>query len=134
MKALRYRTGVHFETFKPLTGWAHVAQSLQIIWTTRLDVRVMALDFGSDHFGLLAEDVTPDIALRLYDALISAAHKHEPEYRIHSMQLVRLTRKGGLGVRHAGTYYPEGRFGNYEDKADIEAAVSAPLALYREAA
>lgn len=134
MKALRYRTGVHFETFKPLSGWDHVAQSLQIIWTTRLDVRVMNLDFGSDHFGLLGEDITPELALRLYDALISAVHTHEPEYRIHSMQLVRLTRDGGFGVRHSGTYFPEGRFDNYEDDVAIEAAVSAPLALYREAA
>ncbi len=133
MKALRYRTGVHFETFEPLTGWAHVAQSLQIIWTTRLDVRVMALDFGSEHFALHGEDITPELALRLYNALISAVHSHEPEYRIHSMQLVRLTREGGLGVRHSGTYYPEGRFGNYEDKVAVEAS-TAPLKLYREAA
>lgn len=134
MKALRYRTGVDFQTFQPLTGWPHVAQSLQIIWTTRKNVRVMNLSFGSDHFGLLGEDITAELALRLYDALITAVHENEPEYRIHSMQLVKLGRDGSLAVRHSGTYFPEGRLGNYTDSEPIKAALSAPLSLYREAA
>ncbi len=119
-------------TFQPLVGWPHVVQSLAIIWMTRLDTRVMRLDFGSDHFSLLAEDITPDLALRLYDALIGAAHKHEPEYRIRTMQLVKVARDGTLAVRHGGVYYPEGRFGIYDFEQDVTA--TAPLHHYREAA
>jgi len=131
-RALRYRRGFHPVTFRPLVGWAHVVRSLGIIWSTRLDTRVMRLEFGSDHFSLLAEDITPDLALRLYDALIGAAHKHEPEYRIKTMQLVKVARDGTLAVRHGGVYYPEGRFGIYDHAQEMTA--TAPLHHYREAA
>ena len=109
----RYRTGIDAATGGLLVGWPHVAQSLAKVWLTRPDTRPMLLAFGSDVRGLLAEDVTPDLALDLYDRLATAAHAHEPEYRLSTLQLVSLTREGGLGVRHAGTYYPEGRFGNF---------------------
>lgn len=114
MLAVRYRTGLDPATGKILRGQAHLAQSLVRIWLTRTDTRVMLLDFGSDLRSHLAEDITPALALEIYDDLITAAHRWEPEYRIGELQLVTLTRVGGLGLRHAGTYFPEGRFGNFE--------------------
>ena len=111
--AVRYRTGTNRETGKPLSGWAHVEQSLAVIWLTRLQSRVMRLSFGSDLFSRLAEDLTPATAFAIYNDLVTAAHRWEPEYRIRQMQLVSLTATGSLGLRHSGIYYPEGRFGNY---------------------
>jgi len=74
----------------------------------------MLLDFGSDLRSFLSEDLTPALALAIYDQLVTSAHLWEPEYRISDLQLVLVERIGSLGLRHAGTYYPEGRFGNYE--------------------
>lgn len=113
MQAVRYRTGIDRTTGKPLVGWAHVQQSLEVIWTTRLKERVMRLGFGSNLRGWLAEDLTPATALGIYADLVVATHTHEPEYRISRLQFVDATRLGGLGLRHAGIYYPEGRLGNY---------------------
>lgn len=113
MTAIAFRTGIDRRTGQILTGWAHVRQSLEVIWLTRFETRVMLLDFGSDLRSWLAEDLTTATALGLYNDLITAAHRWEPEYRIKELQLVRLTREGGLGLRHAGLYYPEGRLGNY---------------------
>jgi uncharacterized protein len=112
--ALRYRTGFDRRTGEILTGWPECAQSLEIIWTTRRNTRIMLLDFGSDLRGLLAEDVTPVLALQLYNDLAGAAHRWEPEYRLDELQLVHLTEGGGLGLRHGGLYFPEGRLGNYD--------------------
>lgn len=113
-QAIRYRSGVDGRTGLMLVGWPHCAQSLATIWTTRLGALVMRLDFGAGHFGRLGEDITPTLALELYNDLVTAAHAFEPEYRIRELQLVTLTRIGGLGLRHRGRYFPEGRLGNYD--------------------
>lgn len=113
MSAIVYRTGIDRRTGEVLTGWAHLAQCLEDLWTTPLTTLVMALDFGSNLRARLAEDIDQATALGIYDDLITSAEANEPEYRIKEMQLVRLKRDGSLGLRHAGLYYPEGRLGNY---------------------
>lgn len=129
MTALRYRTGIDRWTGRPLTGWPHVQQSLACIWQTRLEERVMLLDFGSNLRSWLAEDLTPVTALGIYADLIEAAHKWEPEYRISTLQFVQASRDGSLGLRHGGVYYPEGRLGNYA-LAEQRSAI-APIVLSR---
>lgn len=113
MQAVRYRQGADAVTGRPLVGRAHLAQSLGVIWATRVGELVMLLDFGANLRSHLAEDVTGSLALTIYNDLATAVEKWEPEYRVREMQLVSLTRDGGLGLRHGGIYYPEGRFGNY---------------------
>lgn len=113
MQAVRYRSGIDGETGEVITGRVHLAQSLVEIWTTSLGRRVMLLGFGADLRSHLAEDITGALALEIYDDLTSAIYEWEPEYRVAEMQLVKLTRIGGLGLRHSGIYFPEGRLGNY---------------------
>ena len=113
MQAIRYRSGIDARTGRIITGRAHLAQSIATIWRTRISERIMRLAFGSNLRSHLAEDVTGALALELYDDLTTSVIRWEPEYRIVEMQLVSLTIKGGLGLRHGGIYYPEGRFGNY---------------------
>ncbi|MFA7604028.1 MAG: hypothetical protein WCY29_13545 [Novosphingobium sp.] len=112
-QAIRYRSGVDRQSGRMLTGSAHLAQSLDTIWSTRIDELVMLLDFGSDLRGLLAEDLTPALALSIFNELVVTAERWEPEYRVDELQFVRMSEAGMLGLRHGGLYYPEGRFGNY---------------------
>jgi phage baseplate assembly protein W len=111
---IRYRTGIDGRTGKVITGIPHLMQSLGKIWGTRIDSRVMRLDFGSDLRSLLSEDLTPAIALLLYNELYASAAKWEHEYAITQLQLVTLSEGGKLGLRYGGVYFPEGRFGNYD--------------------
>lgn len=111
---IRYRSGIDGRTGKSISGLPHLMQSLGKIWGTRLDTRVMLLNFGSDLRSLLSEDLTPSIALLLYNELVASAARWEPEYVINQLQLVTLTDSGKLGLRHGGLYFPEGRFGNYD--------------------
>lgn len=111
-----------------LSGWDHVRQSLEVIWTTHVGDRVMLLEFGSVLRSLLAEDLTPALALQIYDELVTAAHRFEPEYRLQELQFVRLSESGMLALKHSGLYYPEGRLGNY---AIAVPAFAAPQRLGR---
>jgi len=111
---IRYRSGLDARSGKPLAGAQHLMQSLGKIWGTRIDTRVMLLDFGSNLRSLLSEDLSPSIALLIYNELVASAARWEPEYAITQIQLVTLTEQGRLGLRHGGLYYPEGRFGNFE--------------------
>lgn len=120
--AVRYRNGFNTQSGERLHGAAHLAQSLGKIWSTRMNERVMLLAFGSDLRSLLSEDLTPSIALLIYNELVVSAAKWEPEYVLTQLQLVSMTEGGALGLRHAGLYFPEGRFGNF----DIAAALTLP--------
>ena len=113
MQAIRYRSGIDAGTGRIITGQVHLAQSLATIWTTRIGERLMRLTFGSRLRSHLAEDIVPALALAIYDDLVGAILLWEPEYRIVQFQVVSLTRKGGLGIRHGGIYFPEGRFNNF---------------------
>ena len=126
---IRYRTGINARTGKILTGPAHLAQSLSKIWQTRLDSRVMRLSFGADLRSALSEDLTPSIALLIYNEMVASAARWEPEYLITQLQLVTLQESGKLGIRHGGIYYPEGRFGNYDLAVDLSLGSTTPTAL-----
>ncbi|MGC4409619.1 integrase [Rhizobium rosettiformans] len=126
---IRYRTGIDARTGQILTGPAHLAQSLSKIWRTRLDSRVMLLAFGADLRSLLSEDLTPAIALLIYNEMVASAARWEPEYLITQLQLVTLRDTGTLGIRDGGIYFPEGRFGNYDVAVDLGLRSTTPTAL-----
>ncbi|MEZ5782070.1 MAG: integrase [Rhizobiaceae bacterium] len=113
-QVIRYRTDIDRRTGEVLTGIPALLQSLDVIWMTRTNLRVMLLDFGSNLRSWLSEDLTPTLALNIYGDLATAAHRWEPEYRVSEFQFVRMSQGGGLGLKHGGLYFPEGRFGNYD--------------------
>lgn len=129
---IRYRGGISARTGAPLTGYAHLEQSLGKIVMTIPTERVMRLDFGLDPTRRLGRNISPLLAAQLYRDLVIAVHKWEPEYRILRMQLVGLDRIGGLAIYIEGRYFPEGRFGNYalEEPANF----NIPLALAQRGA
>lgn len=131
-QAVRYRTGLDRRTGQVLTGWAHVQQSLAVIWTTRFRERVMRLAVGSELRSWLAEDLSPATALGIYADLVVAAHTFEPEYRLTELQFVNASRDGSLALRHSGTYYPEGRFGDYSKAVPV--GYGAPIVLAQQIA
>lgn len=134
MQAIRYRTGFDERTGRLLVGRAHLAQSLLRIWRTRIDTLPMALDFGSDLRKHLGEDITPALALSLYDTLVTPVHTYEPECRIRQLQVVKLERDGALGIKHGSDYYPEGRLGNYAIVEEFASVVPLTEVLARRQA
>jgi uncharacterized protein len=112
--AIRYRTGIDQNTGQPLVGMAHVNQSIAKILTTQKMELVMLLAFGTDLIGEIGKNLYAGEVLRIYGMVCGAIHQWEPEFRVTNVKLVAATRAGGLALALAGTYYPEGRFGNYK--------------------
>lgn len=129
---INYRSGLSAETGAPLTGYAHLQQSLLKIIMTIPTERVMRLDFGLDPARRLGRNISAILAATLYHDLVVAVHAYEPEFRIARMQLLEVTRLGGLAVYIEGKYFPEGRLGNY--RLEEPANFNIPLALLRRGA
>lgn len=129
---IRYRSGLSSRTGARLSGYAHLEQSLFEIVMTIPTERVMRLDFGLDPTRRLGRNISAMLAAMLYRDLILAVHKYEPEYRIARLQLLEVTRLGGLTLYLEGRYFPEGRLGNYtiEEPANF----NVPLAAIRRGA
>lgn len=111
---IRYRTGIDAETGKALRGLAHLNQSIAKIVTTVVSERVMRLDFGAGLEREIGRNLNKVRILALYGKTIVAIHRWEPEARIKQARLVTIERTGALGLGFAGSYFPEGRFGNFD--------------------
>ena len=123
--AVRYRVGIDQNNGQPLVGMAHVSQSLAKILTTLPLEMVMLLAFGINLIGEIGKNLYAGEVLKIYSMVCGAIHRWEPEFRVTHVKLVAATRVGGLALALAGTYYPEGRFGNY--KIALPASFNIPL-------
>lgn len=131
---VRYRNGIDARTGRPLSGRAHLEQSIVKIVMTIPTERVMRLDFGMDPTRQIGRNLSARLAAEFYRDVIVAVHKWEPEYRIRRLQLVTLDRVGALGVLFEGNYYPEGRFGNYGIVEGVDLNLPLSVAELRGAA
>jgi phage baseplate assembly protein W len=108
-------TGIDRNNGKILTGWDHVMQSLQVIFTTFFGERVMRRWFGSFVPKILGRPMTPTTVLRFWTAICVAIDLWEPRYRVTrivprgSPEEMRL---GGIGFTVEGVYMPRGQFGD----------------------
>lgn len=122
---IRYRTGIDRNTGKPLVGFAHVRQSIEVILGTVPTERIMLLDFGFVGVRHIGKNLVAPVVLALYRDVRNATRKYEPEYDISRFALGRAEATGLLALGTAGTYYPEGRFGNF----DIAEPITATFTL-----
>ena len=110
--------GINRDTGKLLTGWAHVAQSLQVLFSTHYGARVMRRYFGSEVPPLLGENLTPRTILRFTYAIIVACELWEPRFRIKRVEIdlagnsVDRLRGGRLSMSIVGEYRPRGHLGD----------------------
>lgn len=115
-------TGFDRFTGRVIAGWPHVAQSLQVIFTTRLGERAMRRWFGSAVPKLLGENMVPSTVLKFWTAVCIAIDLWEPRYRV--TKIVPFgnpegMRTGILGFEIEGVYMPRGHLGDLTVERDI---------------
>ena len=104
--------GIDRRLGRPLTGWAHVEQSLDVILTTPIGARVMRRDFGSELPDLVDRKMTSRLVLALYAAAAAAIRRWEPRFRLTRAAVTEAGATGRLGLALYGTYYPRGHLGD----------------------
>jgi phage baseplate assembly protein W len=108
-------TGIDRRTGKVLSGWPHVMQSLEVIFTTNFGERVLIRWFGSFVPKLLGENLTPPTILLFWSAICIAIETWEPRFKITKITPFGAPegmRAGQIGFYLDGVYMPRGHLGD----------------------
>lgn len=117
--------GVNRVTGAPLAGFAHVRQSLNVIFTTRLGSRVLRRTFGSAVPKLLGQPLTPDRLMKFYMAIVVAVELWEPRFAVTSVSYPQgensasQLQQGQFGVTIEGQYMPNALEGDFTVAASV---------------
>ena len=105
--------GLNAETGRVLTGWDHVLQSLQDIFTTQFGTRVVREWYGSFVPALLGQNLTTQGVVPWFSAVCSAIEQWEPRYRVSQIQIESATRDGRLFFFIDGEFMPRAVYGDF---------------------
>lgn len=105
--------GIDRRTGRPLAGWGHVQQSLEVIFTTGFGERVLREWFGSHVPRLLGESLTPTTLLRFKLAVFVAIELWEPRFRVTKINSLSVDRLGRYRCEIEGEWRPRGHLDDY---------------------
>jgi phage baseplate assembly protein W len=100
--------GTNASTGKPLTGLAHLRQSITDILTTPLGTRVMRRDYGSRLPELVDAPMNGDTIMELYAATAEALQNWEPRFQLSKVTLTGAD-IGAVVLDLSGIYKPNGQ-------------------------
>lgn len=106
-------SGMNRETGKPLSGWAHVAQSLAVLFTTPKGSRVMRRHVGSDITRLVDAPMSPATLIDFYAGAATAIDEFEPRFKVTRFGTTEATTDGRLSIECEGIHYPRGHLGDF---------------------
>ena len=104
--------GFDRRTGKILSGWPHVVQSLEVLFTTRFGERVMREWVASFVPAMLGQNLIKDTILKTTTAIYVAVDVFEPRYAIRRFNPLEATRGGYFGLEIIGEYRPYGHLGD----------------------
>jgi len=79
--------GMHARTGQPLTGTAHLVQSVADILTTPIGTRLMRRDYGSELPALIDQPHNGAGIVRMYGAMATALQRWEPRITLIRMAI-----------------------------------------------
>ena len=99
-----------------VTGWMHVLQSIEVIFSTSFGERVMREWFGSFVPNLLGRNITAREVTPFFAAIASGLEQWEPRYRVTRVNLIgsgEQLRSGQLHMEMQGQYRPRALLGDF---------------------
>jgi uncharacterized protein len=121
--------GIDHHTGKLLDGFTHVAQSIEVIFTTRLGERVQRRWFGSPITTMLGKSLTPATVLRFFTCLVVAIEVWEPRYKVTrivpSTNPSNEVRKGNFSFVIEGIYRPRALAGDFSPEGVVQLSVGS---------
>jgi uncharacterized protein len=105
--------GINAETGGTITGWDHVLQSLQDIFTTHFGARVMREFYGSFVPVMLGRaNINAPEGTLFMTAVATAIMQWEPRLHVTAIRLTDASRGGDLAVAIEGEYRPRATYGD----------------------
>lgn len=117
-------SGINRRTGRPIAGFDHVAQSIEVLFTTSFESRVMRRGVGSDVPRMVDQPISPVTIIDFYAAAAKALRDYEPRFRVGRMRIDSAA-PGELSVAIQGVYYPRGHLGDFS--ISEPKTVSVPL-------
>lgn len=109
--------GLNAETGGTLTGWEHVLQSLENVFTTSFGDRIAREWYGSFVPAMLGRaNINRQEAPLFMTALATAIMQWEPRFHVTAIQLSEAGRDGALSILIEGEYRPRATYG--DDRAE----------------
>lgn len=105
--------GLNAETGRTITGWSHVLQSLENIFTTPFGVRIVREWYGSFVPAMLGRaNINKQEAHLFMTALATAIMQWEPRFFVTAIRLSEASRAGVLSIIIEGEYRPRATYGD----------------------
>lgn len=99
--------GTDATTGKPISGIAHLRQSIRDILTTPLGSRVMRRTYGSKLFSLVDKPMNQSTRMKMMAATADALAQWEPRIQLTSVTF-SMSATGSLTADVTGNYLPDG--------------------------
>lgn len=112
------RHGVDPQTGNWLTGWEHCLACLNHLFTTRIGTVPWRRLYGAAIKSLQDRNATSNTIIDFYSAIADAVDKHEPGFRLRTIELVKGGRDGQFQFLVTGIFYPRGHLGDYSIEED----------------
>lgn len=94
MASLEHLVDINRETGELVQGWERIRQSIFVILTTRLRMRLMRLWWGSEFMNLQDK---PDNEQSYAESIFAAAlaiNKYEPEFKVRRIEITNRSSAG----------------------------------------
>jgi len=107
--------GIDGDTGRALSGWAHVVQSLRVIFTTPFGSRIMREWYGSLVPEALGRNINRQEIVPVIASITSAIEQWEPRFVVDRVRIPEASREGRLEIVLEGRYRPRALLGDMRE-------------------